>query len=510
MSKENKGPFLIGLDLGTTGAKVGIIDRSGDVLATGTVEYETATPRPGWAEQDPRDWWEASAEAIRKAVKKSGINAASVSGIGLSGQMHGSVFLDSGENVIRPCILWCDQRTAPQCEQITEKIGAKNLSEWVANPALPGFTAPKVLWLRDNEPERYAVVKTLLLPKDYINLRLCGELATEVSDASGTLLFDVRRRAWSAEILERLEIPAKWLPRVYESFEAIGTVTDEAARVTGLASGTVVAAGGADNACGALGMGVISPGDVAVSIGTSGTVLAPAGEPLVDPEMRLHSFCHAIGGTWYLMGVMLSAGMSLRWFRDQLGEPERTLALQQGKDPYELLSRTAAESPVGCEGLVFLPYLTGERTPHADPYARGVFFGLDLTKTRAHLVRSVMEGVTFGLKDSLEIMRGLGVPFKKIVCGGGGARSELWRQIQADVFGLPIETAGESDAAMLGAAILAGVASGVFTTVEEACRSAVSFNERIEPDPANKEAYERAYARFRSLYPALKDAFKKA
>ena len=510
MSRESKGPFLIGLDLGTTGAKAGVIDRSGNVLGTGSSEYETHTPRPGWAEQDPEDWWEASAEAIRKAVRESGIDAASVSGIGLSGQMHGSVFLDPEKNVIRPCILWCDQRTAPQCEDITERVGQKNLVEWVANPALPGFTAPKVLWLKENEPDRYAIVGALLLPKDYINMRMTGRLATEVSDASGTLLFDVRRRAWSVPMLERLEIPAEWLPRVYESFEAIGTVTDEAARVTGLAPGTVVAAGGADNACSAIGMGVISPGDVAVSIGASGTVLAPAGEPLVDPEMRLHSFCHAIGGTWYLMGVMLSAGMSLRWFRDRLGEPERTLALQQGKDPYELLTETAAGAPAGCEGLVFLPYLSGERTPHADPYARGVFFGLDLTKTRAHLVRSVMEGVTFGLKDSLEIMRRLGVPLEKIVCGGGGARSELWRQIQADVFGLPIETAGESDAAMLGAAMLAGVASGVFTTVEEACRAAVSYTGRVEPDPSKAAAYGQAYARFRSLYPALKDIFKKA
>lgn len=508
MSKEIKGPYLIGLDLGTTGAKAGIINRSGNVLATGTAEYETATPRPGWAEQDPVDWWEASTVAIRKVVKESGIDATSVSGIGLSGQMHGSVFLDSEKNVIRPCILWCDQRTAPQCKQITEKVGTKNLSEWVANPALPGFTAPKVIWLKDNEPERYAAVRTLLLPKDYVNLRMTGELATEVSDASGTLLFDVRRRAWSAEILEELEIPVEWLPRVFESCEAIGTLTEEAADATGLPAGTVVAAGGADNACGALGMGVTSPGDVAVSIGTSGTVLAPTREPISDPGMRLHSFCHAIGGTWYLMGVMLSAGMSLRWFRDQLGEPERTLALQQDKDPYELLSRKAAEAPAGCDGLVFLPYLTGERTPHADPCARGVFFGLDLTKTRAHVVRSVMEGVVFGLNDSLEIMRELGVSLSNVVAAGGGARSALWREMQADVFDIPIVTPRESDASMLGAALLAGVASGVYTSIEEACGTAVSYAGRNEPDPANKESYGLAYSLFRSLYPALKDIFR--
>ena len=508
MSEEKKGPYLIGLDLGTTGAKAGIVDNSGNVLATGYIEYEISTPQPGWAEQDPRDWWEASTGAIRKVVKESGIDSASVCGIGLSGQMHGSVFLDSEKNVIRPCILWCDQRTAPQCKRITEQVGTKNLSEWVANPALPGFTAPKVIWLRDNEPERYAAVRTLLLPKDYINLRLTGQQATDVSDASGTLLFDVRRRAWSADMVEALEIPAEWLPRAFESYEAIGTLTPEAAEATGLTAGTIVAAGGADNACGALGMGVISPGDVAVSIGTSGTVLAPAREPIADPDMRLHSFCHAIGGTWYLMGVMLSAGMSLRWFRDQLGEPERSLALQQDRDPYELLSRKAAEAPPGCEGLVFLPYLAGERTPHADPCARGAFFGLDLTKTRAHVVRSVMEGVVFGLNDSIEIMRELGVSLNNVVAGGGGARSELWKHMQADVFGIPIVTPRESDAAMLGAALLAGVASGMYASIEEACSAAVSYIERIDPSPANKESYGRAYSLFRSLYPTLKDIFR--
>jgi xylulokinase len=379
----------------------------------------------------------------------------------------------------------------------------------VANPALPGFTAPKVIWLRDNEPERYAAVRTLLLPKDYINLRMTGELATEVSDASGTLLFDVRRRAWSLEMLERLKIPKEWLPPVFESYEAIGNLTKEAAEATGLPAGIIVAAGGADNACGALGMGVVAPGDVAVSIGTSGTVLAPTREPVSDPAMRLHSFCHATGGTWYLMGVMLSAGMSLRWFRDQLGEPERTLALQRDIDPYELLSQKAAEAPAGCEGLVFLPYLSGERTPHADPFARGVFFGLDLTKTRAHVIRSVMEGVVFGLYDSIGIMRELGVSLTNVVAGGGGARSALWKRMQADVFGVPIVTPRETDAAMLGAALLAGVASGVYTSVEEACTAAVSYTGRIEPDPSDREAYGRAYTRFRSLYPALEEIFKK-
>jgi xylulokinase len=509
MEKHDGGPFMVGLDLGTTGAKAGIVGRSGQVLATAAVTYETATPRPGWAEQDPLDWWQASCAAVHGALDGGGISAGAIAGIGLSGQMHGSVFLDADESVIRPCILWCDQRTSDECDLITETVGAADLARWVGNPALPGFTAPKVLWLRANEPAGYARVRHLLLPKDYINLRLTGSLATEVSDASGTLLFDVTERGWSRRMLQKLEIPREWLPRVYESGEPIGELTKEAAAATGLRPGTPVAAGGADNACGALGMGVLSPGQVAVSIGSSGTVLAPTTTPFVDPGMRLHSFCHAVPGTWYLMGVMLSAGLALRWFRDELGEPENSEARERSVDPYELLSKTAAGAPAGCEGLVFLPYLTGERTPHADPCARGVLFGLDLTKTRAHVVRSIMEGVTFGLNDSISIMREMGVPLESVVSGGGGSRSPLWRQIQADTFELPITTAGTSDAAMLGAALLAGVAGGVFGSVEEACRDSVAHGERIEPDPSSSSAYRLSYARFRALYPAVKELFRK-
>lgn len=508
MGNEKNGPFMVGLDIGTTGAKAGVVHRSGTVIATAMVTYETSTPRPGWAEQDPQEWWEASGAAAREAVANSGVDPGDVAGIGLSGQMHGSVFLDAGGDLIRPCILWCDQRTSEQCDRITAEVGPENLARWVGNPALPGFTAPKVLWLQDNEPERYARVRTILLPKDYVNFRLTGNKATEVSDASGTLLFDVARRAWSAPMLERLEIPEKWLPEVHESGEPIGCLTEEAALATGLKAGTPIAAGGADNACGALGMGVLSSGEVAVSIGSSGTVLAPTTAPYVDPEMRLHSFCHAVPGTWYLMGVMLSAGMALRWFLDELGEPERSEAAAKGIDPYKLLENTASGAPAGCEGLIFLPYLTGERTPHADPCARGVLFGLDLTKTRAHVVRSIMEGVTFGLKDSIQLMGKLGVPLSCVVSGGGGSRSPLWRQIQADAFELPITTAGTSDAAMLGAALLGGVAGGVFPSVEKACLAATVRGERLEPDPSSFEAYRRAYDKFRALYPALKGHFR--
>jgi xylulokinase len=509
MGRAKSGELLVGLDLGTTGAKAGLVDTGGRVLATATVSYETITPRPGWAEQDPAAWWEAAAAAIRAALEKSQTDRASVAGVGVSGQMHGSVFLDDGGRVIRPCILWCDQRTAPQCDLIMERVPRRSLAKWVANPALPGFTAPKVLWLRENELENYSRVATILLPKDYLNLMLTGSLSTDVSDASGTLMFDVRARAWSQEMLDALEIPREWLPAVARSFETVGEVTEAASVATGLLPGTPVAAGGADNACGAIGMGVVNPGDVAVSIGSSGTVLAPTAEPLIDPEMRLHTFCHAAPDTWYLMGVMLSAGLSLRWFRDELGEPERSLAAERRRDPYELLDETAGHAPAGCEGLIFLPYMTGERTPHADPDARGVLFGLDLTKTRAHVIRAVMEGVVFGLNDSIEIMRRLGVPLERVVAGGGGSRSALWRQMEADVFGLPLATAGESDAAMLGAALLGGVASGVFDSVEDACSSAVSLGKTLTPDGSSRDAYRRSGDLFRDLYPAVRHLFKR-
>jgi xylulokinase len=503
----DKRPLIMGLDLGTTGVKAGVIDASGRVLATSTVEYATSTPRPGWAEQDPSDWWGASAVAMRAALSSPEVSADDVVGIGVSGQMHGSVFLDEAREVVRPCILWCDQRTERQCHRITERIGAGNLARLVGNPALPGFTAPKILWLEENERSSFERVTKVILPKDYINLRLTGRLATEVSDASGTLLFDVRARTWSDEMLEQLGLSRDLLVDVLESSERLGSVTAQAAGATGLREGTAVAAGGADNACGALGMGVAAEGQVAVSIGSSGTVLAPTSTARVDPGMRLHAFCHAAPDTWYLMGVMLSAGLSLRWFRDEMGEPEVTRAAAAGKDAYELFDETAAGAPPGCEGMTFLPYLSGERTPHADPNARGVLFGIDLTKRRSHIVRAVMEGVTFGLDDSISLMKEMGVPLETVVAGGGGSRSRLWKQMQADVFELPIRAAGVPDAAMLGAALLGGVASGIYPTVTDACSAAVSYAEEFVPDLANLDAYRTARARYRKLYPALKPLF---
>jgi xylulokinase len=507
MGRQNSDPLMLGLDLGTTGAKAGVVTCAGEVLATSTAEYETMTPQPGWAEQRPADWWEASVAAIREAVGVSGAAASDIRGMGVSGQMHGSVFLDAARSVVRPCILWCDQRAAAQCATITDLVGEEGLAAMAGNPALAGFTAPKILWLRECEPESYSRVRQVILPKDFINMKLTGELATDASDASGTLLFDIRERSWSVGMLERLGIRRDWLPDVHESCDEIGTVTPEAAEATGLAAGMVVAAGGADNACGALGMGVTREGQVAVSIGSSGTVLAPTERPEVDPEMRLHSFCHAVPETWYLMGVVLSAGLSLKWFRDELGEPEVSAALRLGKDPYELLDVLAGQAPAGCEGLVFLPYLSGERTPHADPDARGVLFGIDLTKKRRHVVRSVMEGVTYGLNDSVSIMRDMGVPLDEAVAGGGGSRSRLWRTMLADIFEMPIRKASEPDSAMLGAALLGGVAAGLFPTVRDACAAATRSGEPVEPDPATRDAYRAACAKYRALYPALEPLF---
>ncbi len=497
-------PLMLGLDLGTTGAKAGVVDTSGRVLATGFEAYATRTPLPGWAEQDPADWWSATAAAIRGAIGSSGGRADDIRGVGVSGQMHGPVFLDSDLEVVSPCIIWCDQRASAQCERITRDVGEGALAELVGNRALPGFTAPKIMWLRECEPAAFARVSRIILPKDYINLKLSGALGTDASDASGTLLFDIRERAWSQGMVDRLQIERELLPEVRESPQRLGSITAEAAAATGLATGTPLAAGGADNACGAIGMGVVGEGFIAVSTGSSGTVLAPTGAPRIDERMLLHSFCHAVPDTWYLMGVMLSAGLSLRWFRDELGEPEAGEAARTGRDSYELLDETASLAPAGCEGLLFLPYLTGERTPYADPDARGVLFGIDLTKTRAHVVRAVMEGVVFGLADSVSLMREAGVDTRSAVSGGGGSRSALWRGMQADVFGMPISAAGEPDSAMLGAALLGGVAGGVFADVAEACASAVHNGEALEPDPSTRDAYRSSYDTYRRLYPALR------
>jgi xylulokinase len=502
--------WLLGIDLGTSGVKVILLPADAveaRPVAEATVEYPLFTPRPGWSEQNPEDWWDRVARAVRAVLEQGAIAPEQVAALALSGQMHGAVLLDPRGQVLRPAILWNDARSGPQCAAITERVGLPNLVRWVANPALAGFTAPKILWVREHEPEQYSRLATVLLPKDYINYRLTGELATEVSDASGTLLFDVAHRRWSDEMLAALDLSPAILPPVHLSTSIIGGVTPEAARATGLAAGTPVVAGGADNACAAVGLGVIDDGQVATSIGTSGTVIAPSAEPRLDPQARLHTFCHAVPDTWYLMGVVLSAGGSLRWFRDTLAPEEVRRTAAEGRDPYDVIMQEAASAPAGSEGLFFLPYLSGERTPHGDPDARGVFFGLSLRHTRAHLARSVIEGVTFALADSTDLMRGLGLDLSIVRATGGGARSPFWRQLQADVLNARVVTALADVGPAFGAAILAGVGVGAFDSVAAATDRLVRVGGEIAPDPAAVELYRRHHALYDHLYPALQAEF---
>jgi len=421
--------------------------------------------------------------------------------------MHGSVFLDAAGQVLRPAILWCDQRTAAQCDWITQRAGREVVVRETCNPVLTGFTAPKIVWLQQHEPAAWARVAKVLLPKDYVRYQLTGEFATEVSDASGTSLLNVRERRWSAPMLEAVGLRPDMLPAVFESPEVSGKISAAAAEATGLGAGTPVVGGGGDQAAGAVGNGIVEPGVISVTTGTSGVVFAYMDTPEMDPELRTHTFCHAVPGKWHVMGVMLSAGGSLRWYRDTLGSEERAVAERMGVDPYELLCAQAAQAEAGCRGLVFLPYLSGERTPYPDPHARGVFFGLSLWHRREHLVRSVLEGVSYGLRDSLEILRGLGLPIRQVRASGGGARSDLWRQIQADVFGCELVTINVDEGPAFGAALLAGVGAGVYPSVPEACRRTITVTQRTEPNPDTAQVYERYYQVYRKLYPALRDRF---
>ncbi|MHB1294342.1 MAG: xylulokinase [Anaerolineae bacterium] len=499
--------YLIGLDVGTSGTKTLLVDENGAIVASATEEYPMYTPRPRWAEQDPEDWWQAAVVSIRRAMSLGSARDEDIVGIGLTGQMHGMVLLDAEGNVLRPCIMWNDQRTAAQCEWIMNTIGRERFLALTANPALPGFTAPKIIWTRENEPDVYARTAHVLLPKDYIRFRLTGEYATEVSDASGTVLLNVGERAWSDEVLEALDIPAAWMPRCVESKEITGTVTAEIAKLTGLRPGTLVVGGGGDQAASAVGSGIVEPGLVSVTMGTSGVVFAYTDQPSRDPQGRLHTFCHAVPGKWHVMGVTLSAGGSFRWLRDTLGLMEKNIATLSGVDPYEILTAEAANAPVGSEGLIFLPYLTGERTPYPDPNARGAFFGLTLRHDKRHMVRSVLEGVAYSLRDALELLREMNVPIQQVRATGGGARSLVWRQVLADVFGTELVTVNVTDGSAYGAALLAGVGTGIYASVPEACARTVRIVDRIEPIGANQALYNEYYPVYRSLYGALKPAF---
>jgi len=499
--------YLMGIDVGTTGTKTLLIDETGKVVCSSVKEYPLYTPRPNWAEQDPEDWWTATVESIKEVLAKSGVKKEEIKGIGLSGQMHGAVLVGKDHKVLRPCILWCDQRTARQCEYITEKIGKKRLIELTSNPALTGFTAGKIIWVRDNEPHLYERIFKILLPKDYVRFRLTGSFATEVSDASGTLLLDVRRRRWSEEVLEELDIDKDFMPECYESPVVSGKISRQISHLTGLKAGTPVVGGGGDQAAQAVGSGIVKEGIISSTIGTSGVVFAFSDEVKVDPEGRVHTFCHAVPGKWHIMGVMLSAGGSLRWFRDTLAAEEIDKARKEGLDPYEVLTQKASTVEAGCEGLIFLPYLAGERTPHADPNAKGVFFGLTLRHRKAHLIRSIMEGVCYGLRDSLEIIRDLKIPVKEVRASGGGARSPLWRKIQADVYNLELVTINVTEGAAFGAALLAGVGVGVYKDVQEACEQTIRITERIFPQEKEVRIYDKYYKIYRSLYPSLKKSF---
>jgi xylulokinase len=498
----------LGVDIGTSGTKSLAINEKGRIIASASAAYPIYHPKAGWSEQDPRDWWNATVTTVRKLVKEAKLKPTDVCGIGLSGQMHGSVFLDAKNRVLRRALLWNDQRTFAECAEIEERAGGRaKLIEWVSNPALTGFTAPKILWLRKHEPHKYDQVRKILLPKDYIRFRLTGEYATEVSDASGTLLLDVTSRQWSRPLLSALEIDGAFLPACFESEEVSGRVTDQAARELGIAPGVPVVGGGGDQAAGAVGNGIVTTGAISATIGTSGVVFAYSDEVKTDPLGRLHTFCHAVRGKWHVMGVVLSAGGSLQWFRNQLADAEVALAKKRRVDPYELLTAMAAKAPAASEGLFFLPYLTGERTPHANPHARGAWVGLSPRHGRAHLVRSLIEGVTYAMRDSLELIKGLGVPISQIRVSGGGARSKFWRQIQADVYGQPVVTINAVEGPAYGVALLAAVGAGCFQSVTEACAHAIKVVGRTSTNPKTKSIYDRAYPQFGNLYRSLKHDF---
>ena len=500
--------YIIGLDLGTSATKTVLFDRELRIVASASREYPLSQPRNGWAEQNPEDWRNAALETIREVLGRSGVSGRDVKSIGLSGQMHGLVMLDGDNQVIRPAIIWCDQRTGAECEEITRRVGAERLIEITANPALTGFTASKILWVRNHEPENYARCRRILLPKDYVRLILTGEYATEVSDASGMQLLDVPGRCWSREVLDKLDIDPALLPRVYESPEITGAVLPEVAERTGLAAGTPVVGGAGDNAAAAVGTGVVTEGRAFTTIGTSGVVYAHTARPAIDPRGRVHTFCCAVPGCWHVMGVTQGAGLSLQWFRNQFCQDYLSEAERQGTDPYALMDQDAGAVPVGSRRLIYLPYLMGERTPHLDPHCRGTFFGLSAVHTKADLIRAVMEGVSYSLADCFDILREMGIPTGDMAACGGGGTSALWRQMLADLFGCPVKTVASREGPALGAAILAGVGAGLFPSVEEACARFVRTDKLCQPDPENHRVYRNYHSLYQRLYRDLKEDYQ--
>lgn len=500
--------YLLGIDIGTSATKTVLFDTTGQQIASASMEYELYQPHPGWAEQNPEDWWIAVKRTMKKVMIQSSVGSEEVKGIGLSGQMHGLVLLDELYNVIRPSIIWCDQRTQAQCDYMTEVVGNERLIQMTGNQAITGFTASKILWVRDNEPELYAKIKHILLPKDYIRFKLTGVFATEVSDASGMQLLDIETRDWNNELLEILKIDKNLLSKVYESAEVTGYVTEDIAETVGLIEGIPVVGGAGDQAAGAIGNGIIDCGNISATIGTSGVVFAYTKRPLKDPKGRIQTFCHAIPDTWHVMGVTQGAGLSMRWFRDEFCQEESDLAEQLEVDPYEIMTKKASEAPLGSKGLIYLPYLMGERTPHLDPDAKGVFFGLTPSHTKSEMLRAIMEGVTFSLKDCLDLINEMGISVDEIRVSGGGSRSELWRRIQADVFGKGVSTIHASEGPALGVAILAGVGTGIYPSVKEACNQLISYGEPQEPLRSHTEVYRYLHEVYQKLYTNLRGAFK--
>jgi xylulokinase len=495
---------LLGIDIGTGGTRAVLLDGTGRVVSSATAAHAPfASPHAGWAQQNPDDWWSAVCSTVPECLARSKTAPGEISGIGLTGQMHGLVLLDRDGSVLRPSIIWCDQRTEVECREISEKIGAARLIELTANPALTNFTLPKIWWVQKHEPEIWARAGSILLPKDFIRFRLSGSRATDVADASGTLLFDVANRQWSRPMMEASRLNVDLLPKIFESCEISGHISEEGARATGLPAGIPVIAGAGDQAAGAVGMGIVRAGAVSATIGTSGVVFAATAGPVHDPAGRIHTFCHAVPRRWHVMGVTQAAGYSLRWFRDQfgaVGDPTQ--------DTYARLMTEANAAPAGADGLLWAPYLMGERTPHLDPTARGALVGISATHTRAHVVRAILEGVAFSLRDTLTIFAALKIPVESIRLGGGGARGGLWRQIQADVYGMPVGALEVEEGPAYGAALLAGVGVGNWTSVENAVDAAVHIAQRVEPEPQRVALMDRRYGAYRKLYPALREIWR--
>ena len=498
---------LIGIDIGTSGIKALLLDAEGNVLAACDAAYPLSTPHPGWAEQEPAHWWRATQRALQELAGVAAERETRVAGLALSGQMNGAVLLDRDLLPVRPCIIWADARTARQCEQIHARVGRERLTAITGKLAVTGYTAPKLLWVREHEPEVFARVRHLLLPKDFIRLCLTGELATDASDASNTLLFDIRSGVWCDTILDALELKRALLPTVVFSTVQTGTINQEAARLTGLPCGIPVFAGAGDSSAEAIGCGLVKPGPVLSVVGSAGNISAASSVPVIDPRGSIHTGCHVSEGLWIITGVQQAAGLSVRWLVENLKLFEDLCMQCPELDPYGIVIEQAAGTPPGSEGLLFLPYLTGERTPHLDPRARGVFFGIDIRHTRAHFARSVFEGVAFAQRDALELLHQLGLPAEYLIAAGGGGRSQYWRQILADTTGLPVMATGNEHGAAFGAALLAGVGTGLYSDIEEACRLSVHLAPVAAPQPANRKLYEDAYSLYRQVYPQLRPVF---